>query len=106
MSRLIQCKGVDRKRVCPKCPGTPRPILSSEFHVAWMCPVVADVRKKCGITMYKNIWLLNNVKPEDSFYFYMKGLDYNSDFITKEQCMERASNLKIVRSEWLKLCVK
>ena len=102
----IQCQGVDRKRVCPKCPGNPQPILSSEFHVAWMCPIVSNVRGKCGITMYMNIWQLKNVKPEDSFYFYMKGLDYNSDFITQEQCMERANNLKIVRDEWIKLCVK
>ena len=102
----IQCQGLDRKRVCPKCPGTPYPILSSEYHVSWICPIVSSIRKKIGISNYINMWSVKNFKPEDSFYFYMKGLDHNSCYVTQEQCMERATCLKMIRDEWIKICLK
>ena len=68
--REIQCQGVDRQRRCHSCVGNPLPPLSSEFHVAWLCPSVSITRKQTGITAFINICSLRRISIKNSFYLY------------------------------------
>jgi hypothetical protein len=97
--RGVQCQGNNRARRCPHCPGVPAP-KSSEFHVAWVCPSVAQSRLEAGITMFSNMCRLKDMSKEDSFYNYVNGLDVDGKEIALQEIMDRAESLKKVRDKW------
>jgi hypothetical protein len=93
-------QGKDHSKFCPLCPG----VMASEYHVAWICPRLSDLRRDVGINSFKNTMSLDCFQEEDvTYHAYINGLDSQNKFVSYEEFERRISNLSAVRSSWFSL---
>ena len=66
------------------------------------CPRLSSLRRRVGITSFKNVLSLESAQEEtDTYWAYINGLDSSLKCIPNVQFEQRISNLSAVRSAWL-----
>ena len=83
--------GIDRQRICPSCK-----VKSSEFHVIWLCPTVANHRTLTDINIYKLTY--PNLTDEQCFQIYINELPLDTQTALNSQ--QKLDGLKNLRLMW------
>ena len=86
-------------KYCPLCPIN---VKNSVPHLVMFCSSVEDYRKKCtGISAFRNMCILKGFSEENTFAFYINGMDWNELYVDGEQYLERGTELKSLLDYWL-----
>ena len=102
----FQCQGIDRQRRCEFCPRSNEnenlPPKSSEYHVLWECSEIKLIRMQTGIQSFINSCTVKNISMRDSYYLYVRGLDFHENKITPKDFSNRISSIITLRDTWIR----
>ena len=89
------------RRFCPLCPCmTP----NNAPHVALYCPYVERIRsEQTSISLFRNLCIRKGYSEEQTFQFFINGLDWNENPVGASDYLERGKDLEQVMNAWLSL---
>ena len=89
--------GFPQRKFCVLCPG---PTPASEMHIM-RCPYLMDVQSSTGISSFINHCLFNGLEYEESFTFYVNGLDISGRYIGHVDYSARGRALILLTEAYL-----